>query len=333
MSFVAEARRRQAKFLAESSTFSERARDANRGVGHAHLLPGGCEIETLYPSLRNEIAAGFFESRSIKWWKGGDESNMAGPTRNLTSSQIACVNFFLPLASSQEALVGVLRALDDDIVSVVPIVYDVPATGARCSSLIELEWVGLLGTLEGAASTRGANVTSADALVLGVTRDGAKRAYLLEWKYCERYPMNESKGEGAAGDKRRSRYSRDYVATDSPFTGAIPIDAMLYEPFYQLMRLGLLGAKMVRERELDVSESRVVVACPAANTAYRDRVTSPHLTAAFPKGTVASVMHGVARDPAMFRVVDQATLGAAALAAGGASVSDWYSYNSQRYGW
>jgi hypothetical protein len=279
------------------------------------------------------MAADFFTSRSIKWWKARDESGMPGPTRNLTSSQVACVNFFLPLTSSADALVGVLKALDDDIVSVEPIVYDAAVTGARCSSLIELEWVGLTGTLEGAPSTRGANVTSADALVLGVTRSGAKRAYILEWKYCERYRLDECKGEGAAGDTRRSRYSRAYADADSPFTGAVPFDAMLYDPFYQLMRLGLLGAKLVRDRELDVSEARIVVACPAANTAYRARVTSPSLRAAFPKGTVASIMSSVTRDPAMFRVVDQAMLGAAALAAGGASVSDWYGYNSERYGW
>jgi len=40
---------------------------------------------------------------------------------------------------------------------------------------------------------------------------------------------------------------------------------MLYEPFYQLARLGLLGAKMGREREFGVTEFRIVVVCPTAN--------------------------------------------------------------------
>lgn len=331
MSFVIDARRRQVAFLAKSQSFSARARDeADEG---SHLLPIGCEVENLYPSLRDGTAAGFFKSRSIKWWKAGDESDPAVPTRNLTSSQVACVNFFLPLVSSPDSLVSVLGALDGDIVSIAPVVYDAAKTRDRCSSMIELEWVGLIGTLEGSPPTRGMNVTSADALVLGVTRSGAKRAYIFEWKYCERYRIDESKGDGASGETRRSRYSRDYAAADSPFTNAASLDAMLYDPFYQLMRLGLLGAKMVRERELGVSEMRVVVACPAANTAYRDRITSPDLRKAFPGGTVASVIRGVTRVPETFRVVDQATLGAAALVAGGEAVSDWYGYNSDRYGW
>lgn len=256
--------------------------------------------------------------RAAGWWLNHDIrekcTRASGPLSHqcahlLGSSQVACVNFLLPLASSAESLTAVLRVLDDDIVSVAPMEYDVPKTGLRCASFVELEWVGLGSTLEGAAATRGANVTSADALVIGITADGRRRAYVFEWKNAESYPNDEYKGHGSSGDKRRQRYSSMYAAPDSPFNGEVPIDAMLYEPFYQLMRLGLLGAKMVREAEFGVSEARVVVACPAANVEYRNRVTSPELRSR-PGKTVESVMNGLARIPDAFRVVDHAMLAA-----------------------
>ena len=67
-----------------------------------HLLPLGCEEENLYPGIRgNGGAVDFFSQRRIRWWKSartGDDTAGPGPTRNMTSSQVACVNFLLPLA-------------------------------------------------------------------------------------------------------------------------------------------------------------------------------------------------------------------------------------------
>ena len=53
------------------------------------------------------------------------------------------------------------------------------------------------------------------------------------------------------------------------------MDELLYDPFYQLMRLRLLADRMVRDRELGVSEAKVVVVVPRGNTVYRRRITSP----------------------------------------------------------
>jgi len=106
------------------------------------------------------------------------------------------------LAGSPEALTALLRSIDDDIVGVASMEYKVPATGYRCASLVEMEWVGLASTLEGAAATRGANVTSSDALLIGLTAGGRRRAYLMEWKNASPTRRMKYKGQGSSGDKR-----------------------------------------------------------------------------------------------------------------------------------
>lgn len=332
MTFVKTAREIQTRFLANSPTFTEYAR-SRRGSNHPHVLPLGCEAETLYPPIRT-TALDFFVDRRIKWWKAplsGDDVRAPGPTRNLVSSQVACVNFLLPLASIPDALVAMLRAIDSDVVEVVPMEYALP-NGQLTSSLVELEWVGLTGSLEGAAATRGAHVTSADALIVGRTTQDQHRAYLFEWKNAECYSLDDFRGAGKPGQTRRDRYSALYLAADSPFSGDVPIDELLYEPFYQLMRLGLLGAKMISDGEFDVSEARVVVACPTANSEYRARITSPGLRGRSAK-SVEDAMRIVARHPEMFRVVDPRALAAAVGTVDHARVKDWLAYNSARYGW
>lgn len=59
------------------------------------------------------------------------------------------------------ALEAALRAIDDDVKSVIAIEHE----GNK--SRVEFEWIGLCGPLEeGAAHTRGANTTSVDAFMV-----------------------------------------------------------------------------------------------------------------------------------------------------------------------
>ena len=89
-------RKRQAVFREGLTTPSD-------GIGqrHDYLLALGCEEENLFPTLRGDDGAGrYFADRNIKWWQAsvsGDASDGKRPTRNMASSQIACVNFLLPL--------------------------------------------------------------------------------------------------------------------------------------------------------------------------------------------------------------------------------------------
>ena len=106
--FGSLARRLQAGFRATLSQEAQSPTDES-GIRNSHLIAIGHEIENLYPTLREaDGALTFFRERKIIWWSGREDQaskdGYDGPTRNLTSSQIACVNFLLPLAQIPDAL-------------------------------------------------------------------------------------------------------------------------------------------------------------------------------------------------------------------------------------
>ena len=142
-------RRRQAAFRKALTTPTDAI-----GLRHDYLLALGCEEENLFPTLRGEDGAlRYFAERNIKWWQAGvsgDASDGKRPTRNMASSQIACVNFLLPLVDIPGALTAVLKAIDDDVTGVVDIEHE------GTPSPVELEWIGLDHALEGeGVKTRG----------------------------------------------------------------------------------------------------------------------------------------------------------------------------------
>ena len=280
-SFGQRERKRQAAFRKGLTTPTDPV-----GLKHDYLLALGCEEENLFPTLRGENGAiRYFAERNIKWWQArvsGDASDGKRPTRNMASSQIACVNFLLPLIDIPGALTAVLKAIDDDVTGVVDIEHE------GTSSPVELEWIGLGHALEGpGVKSRGANSTSVDAFMVAETQAG-RRAYLMEWKYVEDY-WTDDKGQGRQGETRRKRYAHLYEKSPS-FNRKVPFDAWLFEPFYQILRLRLLADRMVRNRELGVSEAKVVVVVPEGNLAYRRRVTSPWLASEFPNLTVSDIL-------------------------------------------
>ena len=259
-----------------------------------------------------------------------DARGETGPTRNMASSQIACVNFLLPLVEIEGALTAFLRAIDEDVREVVTIEHE----GNR--SPVEFEWIGASGPLEGdAAPTRGANTTSVDAFMVAETARGRK-AYLVEWKHVEEYPArNNYLGAGSSGETRLRRYAARYSAESSSFNGVAPIDELLYEPFYQLMRQRLLADRMAMERELDISEARVIAVVPEHNTAYRNRLTSPSLAQRFPElESVSDVFRATLKRPyEAYAIVCPSLLVDAIEGECGAAAADWTRYQRGRYGW
>ena len=207
--FERSAKRRQQQFRDVSPTVSDRGRSPtdDKGLRNPHLLAIGCEADNLFPGIRGEGGAiDHFRQRGIKWWKSsrsGDDSKSDGPTRNMANSQVACVNFLLPLAGIPGALLSALRALDDDVVGVIAITHD------GCASDVEFEWIGLGHSLEG-GRTRGSQNTSIDAFLVAETIPGRRRAYLLEWKYVEQYLSSR------AGDPRESLADRDIPSVTTP---------------------------------------------------------------------------------------------------------------------
>ena len=333
--FGTVARQRQADFRNNSETISAKGCSPtdDKGQRHGHLLALEQEADNLYPTLRGEEGAlRFFRDRNIKWWRNarsGDARGVEGPTRNMASSQIACVNFLLPLTEIESALAAVLRAIDGDVKSVVAIEYE------GNTSPVEFEWIGVGGPLEKyAAPTRGANTTSVDAFMVAET-DAGRRAYLLEWKYVEEYPtQNNYLGNGSRGDTRRDRYSSLYSAESSSFNGAAPMDELLYEPFYQLMRQRLLADRMIEGRELGATEAKVIAVVPQGNIAYRERITSPPLAQRFPNlKTVSDVFRATLKQPKdAYGIVCPSVLVQAVEKECGHAASEWVSYQRERYG-
>ena len=339
MRFEILGRRRQAAFQGISA--KGRSPDDAKGQRNPHLLALGCEEENLYPGIRGAGGAiEFFCGRSIKWWqssRSGDDSRTNSPTRNMASSQVACVNFMLPLADVSGALTAILRAIDDDVRRVVVI----PHQGR--TSPVEFEWVGIDSSdrdnpLEG-VGIRGANATSIDAFLVAETDSGLRRAYLLEWKYVEQYLSTkpENKGDGSKGKTRWKRYGSLYSAQDSSFNQAVGLGALLYEPFYQLTRQRLLADRMVRDSELCVQEAKVVVVVPEENQDYRmvqspdgKRGTSP----CFPElNTVDKVMRAVLKEPdKQFAMVTPSMLLDSVVRANPDETAAWAAYWRERYG-
>jgi len=246
----------------------------------------------------------------------------------MASSQVACVNFLLPLRGIPGALTAVAHAIDDDVEDIVPITHE------GRESPVEMEWIGLDHPLErDAPPTRGANVTSVDAFMVGRTSAGL-RAYLMEWKYVEEYRVGDDKGKGKPGKTRRGRYAPLYCADYSSFNGKVPMGELLYEPFYQIMRLRLLADRMVACSELGVSDAKVVVVVPEGNTAYREKITSPSLACRFPAlGTVNEVFREALTSPdKAFATVSAEALVDAVASACGDATSDWVAYQRERYG-
>ena len=340
--FERSAKRRQQQFRDASPTVSDLGRSPtdDKGLRNPHLLAIGCEVENLFPGVWGEGGAiHFFRQRGIKWWKSsrsGDDSKSDGPTRNMASSQVACVNFLLPLAAIPEALLSVLRSIDEDVVGVVNISHDGHASD------VEFEWIGLGHSLEG-GKTRGSQNTSIDAFLVAETRAGRRRAYLLEWKYVERYLSSAPafKGGGSQGDTRRLRYAERHRAPFSSFNPATApdLDDFLYEPFYQIMRQRLLADRMVRECELGIDEAKVVVVVPEENWAYRTvsdgrTTTSPLLAQRFPQlKTVEAVMRAALKNPdSHFDMVAPSSLLDAVSQRLPGETAEWAAYWRDRYG-
>ena len=332
------ARQLQAEFRKTLSQEAQRPTD-DIGIRNPHLLALGREMENLFPALRgSDGALEFFRKRDIKWWRSsrsGDRSakdGYDGPTRNLASSQVACVNYLLPLNSIPGALAAFLRCIDEDVEDVVAITEQ----GGR-SSGVEFEWVGWDRPLEGGPITRGANQTSIDALLVSRIPEG-HRVYLLEWKYTEEYLRPEDKGRGRSGDTRRTRYQHLYQQPGSSFNQTATLDDFFFEPFYQIMRLQLLADRMRSEGvtpDLPVDEAKVIVVCPAANSEYRQVVKTTPLGHLFPHlGTVQDAVRATLIDGSSFSVVaPEEIIGKLRGSGHEADIQEWLDYHTIRYCW
>lgn len=268
--FLEREKLQQAQFKAKSPYFSEGARRDGpyRGVLRPYCLPLEYAQENLCPEIR-EKAIAYFVCSEIKWHDGVK----CKPSNHLCESQVCCVNFLFPFWNKPQALAQVLRRVFPDIRSMLPV---------ENGQYVACEWIGQENYLnEGGGRsgrrTRGANFTSADAMVMFERSDGKRQIVLIEWKYTESYAA-VSLAISKSGTDRTKIYRSLLNDPDCPIrTDLLPDEgALFYEPFYQLMRQQLLAHEMERNHELGADVVSLLHIAPAHNQDFR-RVTSPRL--------------------------------------------------------
>jgi hypothetical protein len=314
----------QTKFKQESQYFSDAARAPGIYRDHPRefCIPSDLSQENLFPLIR-EDALRYFSDHGIAWHQGA----AGGPSNHLCDSQVCCVNFLFPFADNPGELLELLRPVFPSAASMLPV---------EDSMYVTFEWIGnqnYLGERVGKHGhrTRGANCTSADAIVRFRAKTGEARVVLIEWKYTESYSA-EPKRFADSGTDRLEIYRALLERPDCPIhlPAGMPLDALFYEPFYQLMRLQLLAHEMELHKDLDATAVSVLHISPRQNVALGS-VTSPALQGL---GTdVVDVWLRIVQDPGRFTHVETQSLFAHLRPASYSALAEWWEYISQRYRW
>ena len=236
----------------------------------------------LWSGIR-EDALEYYKNNKITWWDSVDE-----PTGHLLSSQIACINHLYFLRQRRDLATLVLRSIDNKIQKAIKI----------DSGFVEFEKIGSQKLGKEKSSTRGANCTSIDAMMIGENIYSKRILFLIEWKYTESY-TTESKLKGKSGETRFAAYHDLLNSVNCPITHDKKSD-LYYEPFYQLMRQTLLGWEMVRRKEYCCEDCVHIHVIPRDNLELKNKITSPGL-----KGkNMEDAWKGILRKPEKYMVKD-----------------------------
>jgi hypothetical protein len=322
--FLEREKLRQAEFKATSQYFSEAARaEGNyKGKSRPYCLPRELAEENLIPSIR-QSAPGYFAKYSIKWHDGQDGM----PSNHLCDSQVCCVNFLFPFASEPRALAELLRPIYPDIREMRPV---------ENGQYVAFEWIGQDNYLcekisRNGKRTRGANFTSADAMVALERVDGKLQVVLIEWKYTESYggtPLKIAK----SGTDRTAIYRPHYERDDCPLDrGRLrDFDSLFFEPFYQLLRQQLLAHEMEKAGELGAHVVSLLHIAPASNADFR-KVTSPTLVGL--GDTATGIWATLLHDRSRFLSVSTESLFGPRSLRELPEMYEWFEYISARYPW
>lgn len=317
-------KQRLIEFKATSPSLSNRARadGVYKSIPRPFCLPLDCAEENLFPGIRQTITF-YFTRNGIKWHDGQDRR----PSNHLCDSQVFCANFLFPFADKPAELVSLLRPLYPDIRRALPV---------EDGLYVAMEWIGQKNYLGELVSrhgkrTRGANFTSADAVVRFERRDGSVQVVLIEWKYTETYastPLAIAK----SGTDRTAIYAHLYRRDDFPLRKELlpGFRSLFYEPFYQLLRQQLLANEMERAGELGAGTVSLLHIAPAHNPHFW-RVTSPELK---PVGnSVTEVWKKLQRRPDRFASISTEALFNPYAASRSREMDAWWEYITTRYAW
>jgi hypothetical protein len=252
--FVAKEQRRQARFLGTAV--------AEVNLRLDYVLQSGSRSLNLCDGIRADAEAYFGSPRDIAWHKHVCSG---------LSSQIACLNFLMPLSTRPELLAEVIgRALGRSGLRMLPV--------EGGSHFVGFEWIGAKDYLcewpKDGLATRGAQVTSADAVVR-FEDDGRIETLLIEWKYTESYG---SPPDPKSEKKRIARYQGKAFAPDGPIRADLGLELtdLFWEPVYQMARQQMLAFQMQRAREDGAERVSVLHVSPHGNLAIH-AITAPAL--------------------------------------------------------
>jgi hypothetical protein len=322
--FLESEKLHQAKFKASSPYFSNAARadGVYKGKSRPFCLPIECAEENLFPEIR-QAALAYFASQGIKWHDGQNGQ----PSNHLCDSQVCCVNFLFAFSDKPDALAKVLRPVFPDIRTMLPV---------ENGQYVAFEWIGEENYLGEKISrngkrTRGANFTSADAIVMFERIDGKRQIALIEWKYTESYGGASLK-IARSGTDRTNIYRPLFRRDDCPINKELlpNFEALFYEPFYQLMRQQFLAHEIERAQELGADIVCVLHIAPDHNADFR-RVTSPDLA---PLGdTVTDVWKKLVQRRDRFISISTERLFGGWLMGQLPGMRGWSEYINARYAW
>jgi hypothetical protein len=188
--FIFQERASQAAFLARTAPAAAIQSAA------AYRLKKGDRSWNLEPTIRHGCQAYFGPPRNIAWHRYADHG---------LSSQVCCLNFLAPLATEPHLLSQVVgNALGIERPKMMPV--EPGPDGADW--FVGFEWTGKANYLDewaqgASAAIRGANATSADAVVR-FEYAGQIETLLIEWKYTETYGAPIPK---RGNETRRRRYT------------------------------------------------------------------------------------------------------------------------------
>jgi len=259
----------------------------------------------LWAGIRDD-AKEHFASNGIAWWK----STEAEPTGHLLSSQVACVNHLYPLRQRGDVATSVLRHIEPTIVEALPV----------GDGFVDFEYIGSRQYLKEPAFTRGANCTSVDAVMRGMTADKAVILLLIEWKYTESYsPVNRYIPQ------RSEVYDPLISSMDGPIVKDVTPQALYYEPFYQMMRQTLLAWQFEKHSELGCTSCLNVHVIPNGNKVLKKTITSPGLHGA----DIHKAWRTILKAPEKYVVIDPEEMLRPAYEL--PDTKSWLSYLEARY--
>jgi hypothetical protein len=202
--------------------------------------------------------------------------------------------------------------------------------------LVSFEWIGEHNYLGEKISrnwkrTRGANFTSADAIVMFGRTDKKRQIVLIEWKYTESYGGTNLKF-AKSGTDRTSIYRHLLDHPDCPIQkDLLPnFDTLFFEPFYQFMRQQFLAHEMEKAHELGADVVSLLHIAPAHNLDFK-KVTSPALKHLGNSPT--EIWANLVKEEDWFRSVSTEELFGSFSVEQSPELKEWSDYIQARYRW